>query len=73
MSLLVQFIDGMDVPVIIQRRYVATVKVPKIQFIAGVGGHSSSHETGTGMAAMVFFGLFYGIFRAPSIRTSSAR
>ena len=37
----VQFIDGFDVPVIMQRRYVATVKVPQIQFIAGVSGHSS--------------------------------
>ena len=36
-----QFIDGMDVPVIMQRRGVShTVKVPQTHFIAGVSGHS---------------------------------
>ena len=39
----------MDVPVSMQLRWVATV------VIAGVSGHSSSHETGTGMAAMSVF------------------
>ena len=33
-----------DVPVIMQRRWFATVEVPQVQFIAGVGGHSSSQQ-----------------------------
>ena len=45
----------MDVPVILQRRWVATLEVPQIQFIAGVGGHPSSQQ----LAAMKgLFGLF---------------
>ena len=38
----VQFIDGMDVPVIMERRVGVspTVEVPQIQFIARVSGHS---------------------------------
>ena len=56
----------LDVPVITQRRWVATVQVPQIQFIAGVSGHSCLLETGTGMAAMNgFFGFFQAIFCAP--------
>ena len=36
-----KFIDGVDVPVIMQRRGVShTVKVPQTHFIAGVSGHS---------------------------------
>ena len=36
-----QFIDGVDVPVIVQRRGVLhTVKVPQTHFIDGVSGHS---------------------------------
>ena len=38
---------GVDVPVIMQRRCLATVKVPQIQFIAGVSGHSCSQQWGT--------------------------
>ena len=34
----------MDVSVILQRHWVATVEVPQIQFIAGVSGHSSSQQ-----------------------------
>ena len=34
----------LDVPVIMQRRWVATVEVPQIQFIAGVSGHFSPHR-----------------------------
>ena len=38
----------MDVPVIMQRRGVATVEVPQIQIIAGVSGHSQfATERGT--------------------------
>ena len=40
-----QFIDGMDVPVIMQRRWVSrTVEVPQLQFIARVCRHSSSAQ-----------------------------
>ena len=34
----------MDVPVILQRRRVATVEVPQIQFIAGVSGNHISQQ-----------------------------
>ena len=59
----VQFIDGHG-----RRRDHAvtwgsrTVETPQIQFIAGVTGHPSSHETGSGMAAMSFFLPFLGHF-----------
>ena len=53
-----------DVPVIKQRRRVSrTVKVPQIQFIAGVSGHSSfATETGTHNAncAACSLGAVYG-------------
>ena len=67
MSLLAQFIDGLDVPVIMQRRCLATVKMPHIQFIAGAGGHFSSPQRQAlfhwGMAVMRgFFGFFSGHF-----------
>ena len=40
-----QFIDGLDVAVMMQRRGVLhTVKVPQTQFIARVSGHSSSQQ-----------------------------
>ena len=51
----VLFIDGYDVPVIMQRRHVATVKVPQIQFIAGVSGHSSLATVGYAQCKLCSF------------------
>ena len=58
-----------DVPVIMQRRFVSTVEVPQIQFIAGVGGHSSSQQrwalgfhSGGYDGDEGFFGLFRPFF-----------
>ena len=67
----VQFIDGYG------RRCdhaatsgLATVKVPQTQFIAGVGGHSSSQQRRScfqqGMAAMKVFWTFLGHFSRSS-------
>ena len=53
----------LDVPVIMQRRWVfATLKVPQIQFIAGVSGHFSSHRDG--YASSVEYGGDEGFFFA---------
>ena len=60
------FLDKVvDMPVVCNDRGLRTVKVPQIQFIAGVCGHSSSQQRREGVAAVKFFVFFSAIFRAP--------
>ena len=70
----VQFIDGVDVPVIMQRQVVSrTVEVPQIQFIARVGGHSSSQQRwalGFQQGVMGVFAVFPHFSRSSGLSRS---
>ena len=69
----------MDVPVIMQRRFLSTVKVPQIQFIAGVMDIPVRNREGTRLSAVVVmvamkgvFGLFRPFFALLQVVWSSA-